>query len=464
MPKLGIPLHASFPFEPTSDQYSALQLLDAFLESKNHLQLFLLRGFAGTGKTSILSHVAKMNNSEGKIVLLAPTGRAARVLSSYCGIPAFTIHKKIYRLAEEGFGDMNFMLQKSNFENTLFIVDEASMISSAGYSNRDLLEDLMRFVYRGKGCKLIISGDNAQLPPVEMEYSPALDVNFLKENFNLPVIEFELQEVVRQQQESGILYNATEIRNRLIKENFEVKFVTNGTDVISISGLELQENLENCMHEYGMDEVLIITRSNKRANQFNSEIRGRLLFREEEIEAGDYLMAVKNNYHWLKEEENKNDFIANGESMEVLKVLGKETMYGYNFANLNVRFVNDRIPDVDVKVWLDAITTQGPSMPIGETKNLYFSVLNDYMEQGETKKAKQLALIDPFYNALQVKFSYAVTCHKAQGGQWSAVFIDHGYLTDEMVDENLLRWFYTALTRATQKVFLVNFNELFLEN
>ena len=372
---MSLALHKTFPFAPTGNQLKALNLLDDFLLSKNHLHLFLLRGFAGTGKTSILSHLAKVYEKEHKVVLLAPTGRAARVLSSYCGLPAFTIHKKIYRLAEEGVGDMNFVLQKNNFVNTLFIVDEASMVSSGTYSGRDLLEDLMRFVYRGKGCKLIISGDNAQLPPVDMGYSPALDSNYLLENFNIPVTEFELSEVVRQKKESGILHNATNLRENLRVENFDVRFEINQTDFYAINGLELQEHLENCMHEYGMDEVLLITRSNKRANQFNNEIRNRLLYREDNIEAGDFLMGVKNNYHWLKEEENKNDFIANGESMEVKRVLGKETMYGFEFADVNVRFVNDRIPDIDIKVWINTLQTEGPALPHEDTRNLFYSVL-----------------------------------------------------------------------------------------
>ena len=455
-------LHKTFPFTPTANQLSVLGLLDTFLKDRNYLQLFLLRGFAGTGKTSILSHVAKVYEKHQKVVLMAPTGRAARVLSSYCGLPAFTIHKKIYRLAEDGVGDMNFVLQKNNFVDTLFIVDEASMISSGSHGGRDLLEDLMRFVYRGKGCRLILSGDNAQLPPVDMAYSPALDSTYLLENFNIPVTEFEISEVVRHHEESGVLYNATQLRKNLKLEDLHIKFATNDVDFRSINGLELQEELEYCMHNYGMEEVLIITRSNKRANQFNNEVRNRLLFRENDIEAGDFLMGVKNNYHWLKDEENKNDFIANGESMEVLKVLNKEKMYGFQFADVNVRFVNDRIPDIDIKVWMDCLQTQGPALSQGDIRSLYYSVMEDYHAQGESKNAKQLTMSDPFFNALQVKFSYAVTCHKAQGGQWSAVFIDHGYLTDDMVDENLLRWFYTAITRATEKVYLVNFNEMFL--
>ena len=310
---------------------------------------------------------------------------------------------------------------------------------------------------------MILSGDNAQLPPVDMVYSPGLDQKYLEERFNMSVVEYELNEVVRQKKQSGILYNATQLRRSLQNESYTIKFDTGFDDVVSINGLELQESLEEAISNYGVDEVLIITRSNKRANQFNQEVRNRLLFREEKIEAGDILMSVKNNYHWLKDEENKNDFIANGESMEVRKVLSIHEMYGGQFADLNVKFIDDRVPDIDIKVWLDSLEVESAAMPMSEKRKLFFDIYEDYLAQGEVKKAKQKTLADPYYNAVQCKFSYAVTCHKAQGGQWSVIFIDHGFLTDEIVDENLLRWFYTALTRATQKVCLVNFNKMFLE-
>jgi exodeoxyribonuclease-5 len=461
IPKLD--LRSSVPFLPTIDQEKALGLLETFFASSNYREIFLLRGFAGTGKTSLLAHIAQTYAKHKKnVVLLAPTGRAARILSEYCQMPAYTIHKRIYRLAEEMGGEMNFVLQRNVFEDTLFIVDEASMIASNNPLERDVLTDLLRYVYRGKGCRLIISGDNAQLPPVGMETSPALDAHFLRETFHLPVTDVQLSEVVRQASESGILENATRLRQLLQASHSCVQFIPNGHDVKSITGLELQESLEECIHRYGMDEVLFITRSNKRANQFNSEIRNRLLFREEEIQAGDFLMAVKNNYHWLKSEENKEDFIANGEVMEILRIEKKETLYGQNFADVSIRFVNNRIPDVGIKIWLNSLITDSASMSNEDMRDLYYSVYNDYLALGETRKAKSLTMNDPYFNAVQVKFAYAVTCHKAQGGQWSAVFIDHGFLTEEMVDVNLIRWFYTALTRAKQEVYLVNFHEMFL--
>ncbi|MFT6322694.1 MAG: exodeoxyribonuclease-5 [Halieaceae bacterium] len=459
---MNIDLSQSFPFQATPDQQEALDLLNMFFNSNNALQVFILRGYAGTGKTTILAHLAKSLQKQNKVVLLAPTGRAAKVLSSYCGIPAFTIHKRIYWLAEGAEGDLNFVLQKNKFTDTLFIVDESSMISSSSAGQRDVLEDLMRFVYRAKGCKVIFAGDNAQLPPVELDYSPALDAKFMEDRFNLPVTEIELNTVVRQENESGILHNATQLRRHIQNHTTAIEFDVNETDFKSINGLELQEYIEESMNNYGVEDILFITRSNKRANQFNNEIRNRLLFREEKIETSDILMSVKNNYHWLNSEETKDDFIANGESFEILKVLNKESMYGFDFADVNIRFIDNRIPDIDVKVLLDSLMVEAPSISTSEIRNLYYKIFEDYVAQGEGRKAKQLTLKDPYYNAIQCKFSYAVTCHKAQGGQWSAVFVDHGYLTDEMVDENLLRWLYTAITRAKKQVYLVNFNSNFI--
>ena len=459
---MNIDLSQSFPFQPTLDQSEALGLLSDFVNSKEQLQVFILRGYAGTGKTTILAHLAKSLQKLNTVVLLAPTGRAAKVLSSYCDMPAFTIHKRIYWLAEGAEGDLNFVLQKNKFTNTLFIVDESSMLSSGALGERDVLEDLMRYVYRSKGCKIIFAGDSAQLPPVDLDYSPALDARFMEDRFNLPVTDFELNTVVRQENESGILKNATHLRTLIQSNSLDINFETNYNDFITINGLELQERLEESLSEFGIDDVLFITRSNKRANQFNNEVRNRLLFREENIESGDILMSVKNNYHWLSSEENKEDFIANGESVEILRVINKEELYGYNFADVNIRFIDNRIPDIEVKIWLDSLMVEAPSMNTTNIRDLYFKVYDDYIAQGVAKKAKQLTLKDPYYNAIQCKFSYAVTCHKAQGGQWSAIFIDHGYLTDEMVDENLLRWLYTAITRSTKKVYLVNFNPKFM--
>ncbi|MGB0805669.1 MAG: ATP-dependent DNA helicase [Salibacteraceae bacterium] len=457
-----VDLHKSFHLSPTPDQALALDKLNYFINSSNHRQIFILRGFAGTGKTTLLAHVAKSLQKDNKVLLLAPTGRAAKVLSSYCEMPAFTVHKKIYWLAEGAEGEVNFVLQKNKLENTVFIVDESSMLSSGSSGDRDLLEDLMRFVYRNKGCRIIFSGDNAQLPPVHYDYSPALDAKFMEDRFNLPVHEVELDTVIRQKKDSGILANATLLRQLIQSNSTDITLTPNLVDILSINGMELQDCLEESISLYGIEEVLFVTRSNKRANQFNSEIRNRLLFREERVETGDLLMSVKNNYHWLSQEEKKDDFIANGESFEILKVLNRETIYGFDFADVNVRFVDDRIPDIDVKLWLDCLDAESPSLNTQDLRSLYFKVYEDYVAQGESKKAKQLTLNDPYYNAIQCKFSFAVTCHKAQGGQWEAVFVDHGYLTDEMVDESLLRWLYTAITRAKTKVFLVNFNENFI--
>lgn len=452
----------NFPFSPTTNQRNALDALTTFANYQNPYHIFLLKGYAGTGKTSLLAHISYEYNKVHNVVLLAPTGRAAKVLSDYCKLPAFTIHKKIYRLFDNPDGERQFMLQKNNYKDTLFIVDECSMISSGGYAMRDLLEDMMRFVFRGKNCRLILAGDTAQLPPVDMDFSPALNKEYLEYNFKFPVTEVELTEVVRQVADSGILYNATQLREQIVHQNAVVCLETDLPNIWSINGMELQEKLEQSYHAYGADEVLFVTRSNKRANQFNQEIRNRLLFREEKLSGGDLVMAVKNNYHWLPKEEQQSSFIANGESMEVKQVYGTETMYGFEFADARVSLISAKGVDVDVKLWLDALDVNGPSMTQQDHNDLYYKVYNDYLGVKNEKPVKEMVKSDNYYNALQVKFSYAVTCHKSQGGQWDAVFVDHGYLTDEMIDVNFLRWLYTAITRAKKELYLVNFNEAFL--
>lgn len=452
----------NFPFSPTSNQVEALNALSRYVSAQNPYHIFILKGYAGTGKTSILGHISKVYNQSHNVVLLAPTGRAAKVLSDYCQMPAYTIHKKIYRLFDNPDGERQFMLQKNNYKDALFIVDECSMISSGGYATRDLLEDLMRYVFRGRNCRIILTGDIAQLPPVDMDYSPALNKEYLEHNFKFPVTEVELTQVVRQQEESGILYNATQLRENIVDQNFTMKLDANLPNVHAINGMELQESLEQSYHKYGQEEVLFVTRSNKRANQFNQEIRNRLLFREERLSSSDMVMAVKNNYHWLPKDQKDGSFIANGESMEIKQVYGTEQMYGFEFANARVSLNAAKQIDVDVKLWLDSLFVDGPSMTQEDHNALYYKVYEDYLGIKNEKPVKEMVKSDDFYNALQVKFSYAVTCHKSQGGQWDAVFVDHGFITDEMIDINLLRWMYTAITRAKKQLFLVNFNEAFL--
>lgn len=462
---MDIDLLSSFPFRPTPDQSVALQILTRFVNIKSKGHVFILRGFAGTGKTTLLAHIAKVlhgnGNDGGRVVLLAPTGRAAKVLSSYCGLPAFTIHKQIYWLADGVEGDFNFTLKKNKWVDTLFIVDESSMLSAHYAGERFVLEDVMRYVYRGKGCKILFAGDNAQLPPIHLNESPALDVKFMEDHFHLPVMESTLSDVIRQTKLSGILKNATRLRMHIEDNNPDIIFDTNAVDFFDINGVDFQECVEENINQYGLTQVLCITRSNKRANLFNAELRNRLLFREDKIQASDILMCVKNNYHWLQSDDNSDVFIANGESFEILKVLKRESLYGYEFADVYIRFLDQRMPNIDIKIWLDCLMVEGPAMPMSDQRDLYSKVYADYLAIDGHIKAKQLIKKDPYFNAVQCKFSYAVTCHKAQGGQWPVVFIDHGYLTDEMMNTQVLKWMYTAVTRATQKVYLVNFNKRF---
>lgn len=452
----------SFPFSPTSDQLDALRMLHDYVHSQNPYHIFLLKGYAGTGKTSVLGYLTTYYKTVGNVVLLAPTGRAAKVLGEYCGQEAFTIHKKIYRLFENPSGERQFMLQKNTYKDTLFIIDECSMISTGAYASRDLLEDLLRFIFRGKNCRVVLAGDTAQLPPVENDFSPALDPEYLAYHFKFPIMQVELTQVVRQESASGILQNATRLREGLVNNDLRIQLTVDHPDVSAITGMELQERLEEMFSRFGEEQVLFITRSNKRANQFNQEIRNRLLFREEELSATDMVMAVKNNYHWLPKESDTGSFIANGESLEIKQIYGMEHQYGFHFANARVVLNAAKNVDIDVKIWMDALYSEGPAMGKTELDRLYHSVYHDYLGVKNEKPVKEMVKEDAYFNALQVKFSYAVTCHKSQGGQWEAVFIDHGFINEMQVDANFMRWMYTAITRARKQLFLVNFNEAFL--
>ena len=352
----------------------------------------------------------------------------------------------------------------------MFIVDEASMVSSdAGISNgmfeqRNLLTDLFRYVYNGKNCKLIFVGDYAQLPPVGLAISPALDPIYLEERFHVPFILSELKEVVRQEKESGILFNATNLRTQIEKENnYELKINPNFPDTLRISGMELQDKLESCVSKYGIEGTMIICRSNKRANLFNQQVRNRILWMEDELTSGDLMMVVKNNYHWL-DANSKMGFIANGDIVKILRVTRYEELYGFRFADVTIKFLDSKEEsELECKILLETIDVEGPNLPRGRMKELFFAIEEDFMDIRSRKKRYDLIMKSPHMNALQVKFSYAVTCHKSQGGQWPAVFIDQGYLTEEMLDKEYMRWLYTAVTRATDKLYFVNFNKMFYE-
>ena len=460
-----------FGFPPTKNQLTVIgELTDfVFLKAKKHL--FVLKGYAGTGKTSLIGALVKtLPDFNFDSVLLAPTGRAAKVLSNYAGKPAFTIHKMIYQLRSGGDGFTRFMIKENKFQNTLFLVDEASMINDGGGltgaswgETKSLLDDLLQYVYSGVNCKFILIGDTAQLPPVGMEMSPALDEDFLFQSYYLNIEMNELSEVVRQQKDAGILENATYLRNKIASKEISLPLFSsiNTTDVKRISGEELEDVLSDAYGKFGDENVMIITRSNKRANLFNGQVRVRIRWLEDELAAGDFMMVVKNNYFWLTDDA-KAGFIANGDIIEILKIKGIEELYGFRFANVTVRMIDyPDEPDLEVKLLLDSIMSDAPSLPSDQFKILYEAVSEDYAYEPNRKKRNELIRKNPYYQALQIKFAYAVTCHKSQGGQWDAVFVDQGYLTEEMIDIAYLRWLYTAITRAKKELYLVNFNDVF---
>jgi exodeoxyribonuclease-5 len=461
----------NFGFQPTKNQLLVIGELTDFIFFKIKKHLFVLKGYAGTGKTSIVGALVKtlpLINFDS--VLLAPTGRAAKVLSNYANKPAFTIHKMIYHLSTGGDGYTRFSIKQNKFQNTIFLVDEASMISDGGglsSSNwgeaKSLLDDLLEYVYSGINCKLILIGDTAQLPPVGMDISPALDEDFLYRSYQLNLEFNELNEVLRQAKDSEILTNATFLRNKIATKNMDLPLFesVNKAAVKTITGLELEDELSDAYGKFGDDNVMVITRSNKRANLFNLQIRARIRWLEDELAAGDFMMVVKNNYFWL-DDASKAGFVANGDIVEILKIKGEEEMYGFRFANVTIRMIDyPNEPDLEVKILMDSILSDAPAMPSEKFKELYEAISDEYSYEPNRKKRNELIRKNEYYQALQVKFAYAITCHKSQGGQWDAVFLDQGYLTDEMINIEYLRWLYTAITRAKKELYLVNFNEQF---
>lgn len=460
-------LRQQFPVNPTPQQLQVFDELDKFITSEYGDECFVLKGYAGTGKTTIVASLVKtLPKLALKTVLLAPTGRAAKVISNYSGKKAFTIHKRIYRKKSAMSLDMSFIISENLAENTIFIVDEASMISNeaADFSGKSLLEDLLMYVYSGKNCKLMLVGDTAQLPPVGSDYSPALDTKLLSEVFTRTVFNYELTDVVRQQKQSGILYNATHIREliRSKKEEFPQLKVKGFPDIYNMTGEKLPEGLQYAYDKYGMENTLVVCRSNKNANNYNLQIRNRILYREEELSGGDYLMVVRNNYYWLASDEQSNAFIANGDIAKIRKMKNITELYGFRFADVVLEFLD--YPDdepLTCKVMLDTLYSETPSLSNVDNKRLFEAVMEDYQHIANKRMRMEELKKNPYFNALQVKFAYAVTCHKAQGGQWDAVFVDQGYLTEEMLNTDFLRWMYTAVTRSVKELFLVNFNAKF---
>jgi exodeoxyribonuclease-5 len=464
-------LKDNFPHSPTPKQEVALQQLAHFVLSEKKEEVYLLKGFAGTGKTTIVGDiVSSLWKTTMKAVLMAPTGRAAKVMSNYSKSQAFTIHRKIYFPKKESGGGIKFILAPNKHRDTIFIVDEASMIPDAPsdsklFGNGSLLDDLMMFVYSGHNCKLILIGDTAQLPPVHLQISPALDSEKLAFNYNKEVISLELDEVVRQAEDSGILLNATNLREQLQSGYLdEFKFDVNPyKDIIRlIDGYDIQEAIDNSYRENGKEETVLIVRSNKRANLYNENIRNRILYLENELAPGDYMMVVKNNYFWLKPN-SESGFIANGDIIEILEIFSIKELYGFKFAEVKVKMVdypNQR--PFETVLLLDTIRADTPSLSYEEGNRLYQEVQGDYAHEKSKYKRFLGVKNNKYFNALQVKFSYAITCHKSQGGQWNTVFVEQPYLPNG-IDREYLRWLYTAVTRAKEKLYLIGFkNDFFV--
>ena len=473
-----------FGFPPTLEQANALDVFARFLTDRNPQVVMILRGSAGTGKTSLSGAIVRtLQSIRQKVMLLAPTGRAAKVFSLNSGTPAYTIHRRIYREKSFSGVDGQFNLNDNLFTDTLFMVDEASMVANMGLGGMNfgsgcLLDDLVHFVYQGRNDRLMLIGDKAQLPPVGEEESPALNAAMLQ-GYGLTVYECDLNEVLRQSEQSGILYNATMIRQMITHDDItqlpKIRF-TGFSDIRQMPGAELIEALADSYHHVGLDDTIVVTRSNKRANIFNQGIRNMVLDREEELSQGDILMIVKNNYYWMEEERKKikekdnqvpsNEipaFLANGDRAKVLKVRRRIDLYGFRFATLLLQFPDYGNYELEATVLLDTLTSEAPALTHEQQEQLFHQIEEDY--QDVPLKADRMKAIrqDQFYNALQVKFAYAVTCHKAQGGQWAHVYVDQGYMTDDMLTPDYIHWLYTAFTRATEMLYLVNWPETQIE-
>ena len=457
-----------FPFQPTNDQHFALEKITEFLFSHERDLIFLLKGYAGTGKSSLIGSLVKtMTLFKQKTALLAPTGRAAKVFSGYAAYPAFTIHKKIYRQSKQG-SESSFSLNNNLHTHTLFIVDEASMISNDSgdfsiFGSGRLLDDLIHYVYSGEGCRLLLLGDTAQLPPVKQENSPALDDAVLR-SYCLQVMEVTLTEIVRQTEESGILSNATMLRNALInKTTGDIPKLQTDTfsDIKRITGAELIDELSDAYRRDGIEETIIISRSNKRVNAYNNGIRNSVLDREEEINGGDILMITKNNYFWVSEFENV-DFLANGEFVEVRRVRGEQEMYGFRFCTALLYHADYDI-EFEAKILLDVLHSESPGLSYTENERFFATVMEDYADIPQKRERYKAMKTNPYFNALQVKYGYAVTCHKAQGGEWANVFLDLGYVDKSYMGDNFYRWLYTSITRCSKRLYFVNLAKEFVD-
>ena len=466
--RIASQIYAKICFQTTPGQKKIIESLSEYLADEDFSRIFVLNGYAGTGKTTLIAAlVAALRETGVRPVLLAPTGRAAKVLARYSGEKAFTIHKRIYRQRTAADYESSYSLNYNPERDAVFIVDEASMLSDrssegARFGSGSLLEDLVLYVRSGRACRLILVGDNAQLPPVGCDFSPALDPSSVRPYGSVDY--HTLDEVVRQQAESGILFNATLVRCMLENNIVDIpRFRTDFPDFEALEGGDFLEKLQDCYARYGRDETIVITRSNKRANRYNEGIRRNVLYAEEEIESGDMLMVVKNNYFFAQNDDCPMSFIANGDVARLRRIRRFEDFYGFRFADAVLEFPDYDDTAVECKILLDTLASESPSLTREESQQLFSEVEKDYEDiKSKIKRFKEIRE-NPHFNALQVKFSYAITCHKAQGGQWRAVFIDRCLFGDEPMTRDMLRWLYTALTRATEKLYLVNFDEAFFE-
>lgn len=462
-------IYAKISFETTFSQKKVIEKLSDYLSSPDSSSIFVLNGYAGTGKTTLISALVEvLDQMSIKCVLLAPTGRAAKVLTRYSGREALTIHRRIYRQRTNADYESRYTLDLNKERGAVFIVDEASMLSDSTtegqiFGSGSLLDDLVRYVRSGSGCRLILVGDNAQLPPVGASYSPALDEDVMRGYGD--VVYASMDDVVRQSVESGILFNATMVRCMLENGVVEVpRFDMNFDDVEAISGGEVMEKVQECYDRYGRDETIVITRSNKRANRYNEGIRRYNLSAEEAIESGDVLMVVKNNYHYTERiDDCPMSFMANGDVAHLRRIRRFEDFYGFHFAEALLSFPDYNDTEIECKILLDTISSESPSLTREQSQRLFYEVEQDYLDVKSKIKRFKAIRENPHFNAVQVKFAYATTCHKAQGGQWRAVFVDRALFGDEPMTRDMLRWLYTALTRATERLYLVNFDDRFFE-
>ena len=465
MNSLKVFIEQRFPFTPTNGQYELFTLFEKFTSNIDiEKQIFLLKGYAGTGKTSAISALVNSLKIIGKkSILLSPTGRAAKVMSFYAKKKAFTIHKVIFKQTEDpNTGRLLFRRQKNYHRHTIFIVDEASMIDNNNdvYGKNGLLDELIRFVFEvpDAGNKLILVGDTAQLPPVHQDISPALDALFIEKTFRALVTTHLLTEVVRQQEASGILENATRLRLFIAKKTFKIDLHTKSyKDIFRMTSQKLEDGMQYAYNKFGIENSCIITRSNKTAVKYNVYLRKNLLYYENEVEAGDFLMIVRNNYFWLSPD-SQAGFLANGEFVEVIRTRNHEEVHGFRFADITFRLVDyPNEPDFEAKVLLNTLQSPNANLSSEDMNKIYRSVIEEYNYIDSEKEKNKLIKNDPYLNALQVKYAYALTCHKSQGGQWDAVFVDLGYITEEMKNIEFLRWLYTAITRSSKELYLINF-------